>query len=167
MSTRCNVLVKDSHDKLWFYRHSDGYPSCTAESLKTFLRWLLDGRIRSNASQSSGWLVVMGHEEYLWDVIVDLDLHSDRPSPRHEPGLKDSRGYADWKVGAYEPTVGPHGDIEFLYVIDVEKATIACYEPRFIEYSAVFDEDVDKPFHVITAENIDVPVGCPNDDEVA
>ena len=101
----------------------------------------------------------MGHEEY-------LDLRSHRPT--HEPGLKDAIAvYGDWKVGAYEPTVGPHGDIEFLYVIDVEKATIACYEPRFIEYSAVFDEDVDKPFHVITAENIDVPVDCPNDDEVA
>jgi hypothetical protein len=99
MSTRANIIIKDSYDKLWFYRHSDGYPEGALPTLKEFMRKVAKGDIRDNAMQSCGWLVIIGHEEY----------------KAHQP---------DWKVGAYEPTTGQHGDIEYLYTIDLDKKVI-------------------------------------------
>lgn len=110
MSTRCNILVKDRYQKQWFYRHSDGYPSCTAESLKTFIRWMVDGLIRKEVSQGSSWLIVLGNTEYAKD-----DLCS---------GREPSGGLSGWKVGAYEVTDGKHGDIAYLYTIDLQKETV-------------------------------------------
>lgn len=95
MSTRCNIVIKDDYgSELWFYRHSDGYPECAGESLKEFCQGYASGKLRNNVEQSSGWLILHRHEEY------------------------KKYGY-DWKVGAYEPSVGQHGDIEFLYTIDL------------------------------------------------
>ena len=34
----------------------------------------------------------------------------------------------DWKVGAFEPTTGQHGDIEYLYTIDLIAEVITCSE---------------------------------------
>ena len=103
MSTRCNVVIKDSYgDELIFYRHSDGYPEGVKESLNTFLNMVKQGLIRDNAVQSAGHLILIGHEEY----------------------NKFKNGSMGWKVGAYEPTTRIHDDIEFLYTIDLEKKTI-------------------------------------------
>ena len=133
MSTRANILVKDNYDELWFYRHSDGYPSCTAESLKTFVGWVNEGKIRNNANQASGWLVLTGHKEYL-----ETDA---------EPLAPTSSGYSGWKCGAYEPTSGQHGDIEYLYTIHLEEKTVKVlrlYGDEETTYS--FDEFLSKDF---------------------
>ncbi len=106
MSTRANVLIKDDHDELWFYRHSDGYPECTKTSLEVFMGWLKDGRIRNNVGQAAGWLILLGADEYQQGNVP----------------LKE--GYSGWKCGAYEPTTGQHGDIEYLYTIDLNKQTL-------------------------------------------
>ena len=41
MSTRCNIVVKDNpfgkDRELWFYRHSDGYPSSVLPSLEPLM----------------------------------------------------------------------------------------------------------------------------------
>ena len=37
---------------------------------------------------------------------------------------KPSVGYSGWKVGAYEITTEQHGDIAYLYTIDMEKETV-------------------------------------------
>lgn len=106
MSTRANVKITDSFgDELWFYKHSDGYPESTMPTLEKFLAKVKSGKIRDNAMQASGWLVVMGNEEH---KEIDPQLMS-------------------WKVGAYEPTTGIHGDIEYLYHIDLEKKTITVH----------------------------------------
>lgn len=105
MSTRANIIIKDEWDKLYFYRHSDGYPEVTLPSLNQFLDMVKEGKIRDNASQSAGWLIIIGHEEY-------RQVREDYPE------------HTEWKVGAYEPTTNLHGDIEHLYVIDLEKKTI-------------------------------------------
>jgi hypothetical protein len=117
MSTRANIVVKDADDELWFYRHSDGYPSGIAETLGKFCQWVKVGRIRDNANQASGWLIAIGMEEYKGTF---------NRSNVFEPGAKDGMG---WKVGAYEPTTGQHGDIEYLYVVDLTKKTITCKRP--------------------------------------
>ena len=123
MSTRANIVIKDENDSLWFYRHSDGYPEGTLPTLKKFMRWLQEGRIRNNVTQAAGWLVVIGNEEYRGKSynahysdddkkIVGVDV-------QHEPGHAGSM--SGWKVGAYEPTIGQHGDIDFLYTLDLTK----------------------------------------------
>lgn len=107
MSTRANIVLKDGEDKLWFYRHSDGYPEGTMPTLNKFLNLIKEKKIRDDISQASGWLIIIGAEE------------------NHTPSTDQLRndGY-DWKVGAYEPTTGQHGDIDYLYTVDLEKKTI-------------------------------------------
>ena len=111
MSTRCQVIVKDKYDELWFYRHCDGYPDGVKETLEKFLLLVKEGKIRNNPMQAAGWLIIIGHNEY--NV-------SDDPT--------------DWKVGAYEPcTPETHGDIEYLYTIDLDKLKITykdCYKGK-------------------------------------
>jgi len=106
MSTRCNIKVTDGEDTLWFYRHSDGYPEGAMPLLKTFMEYVKSGAIRDNLSQACGWLIYLGAKEY----------------GLHEPDIKI--GFNGWKVGAIEPTIGQHGDIEYLYTIDLQKKTI-------------------------------------------
>lgn len=151
MSTRCNVVVQDRYGELWFYRHSDGYPSTTGESLKKFLRWLIDGKIRDNVGQASGWLILMGAEEYSTTLQNVNGEWKTVPKPTiMEPNK------SEWKCGAYEPSDGEHGDIEFLYVIDLQKKEIRCSRPGKARAT---------PFYVVTAANIDQDIGDEVSDE--
>lgn len=133
MSTRCNVKIIDhlgKKENLWFYRHSDGYPDGTLPTLKKFMKWVVEGKIRNNVSQASGWLILIGAEEY----NVNRSFSNDgkdygKPLPPKQAfnpmGKKSSN---DWKCGAYEPTTGEHGDIEYLYKLDLTKKTITYEE---------------------------------------
>lgn len=105
MSTRCQVIVKEGDCELWFYRHSDGYPEGVKATLDKFCGWMRDGLIRKDAMQAAGWLVLIGAQEY------------------DNPG-KPVDDIGGWKVGAYEPCEpSVHGDIDHLYVVDVNKAS--------------------------------------------
>ena len=101
MGTRCNIKVTDGYDTLWYYRHSDGYPECVLPSLEPLMDALRAGHVRDNVGQFSGWLVVIGNKEY----------NRTRALPETSVG---------WKCGAYEPTTNQHGDIDYLYHIDLE-----------------------------------------------
>jgi len=108
MSTRAQIIIKDSDSELWFYRHSDGYPEGTMPTLNKFLEWVKSGRIRDNVEQSAGWLIIIGANEY--------------GNKNYEPGNDRFMG---WKVGAYEPSIPEkHDDIEYLYTIDLVKKEI-------------------------------------------
>jgi len=116
MSTRANVIIKDSYVKLYFYRHSDGYPEGTLPTLKKFMLWVKEKKIRQNATQSSGWLIIIGAEEYNQEKNKTLE------------SFNPANNFSGWKVGAYEPTDNIHGDIEYLYVLDLEKIKIKVKE---------------------------------------
>lgn len=118
MSTRANVVIKDSYDTLWFYRHSDGYPKGTMPTLKLLLNWLKSGKIRNNAQQCAGWLIVIGAIEYGTIPKFEQEKGSSHGD------IDTIKPPSDWKVGAYEPTIEEHGDIDYLYTIDLEKKTI-------------------------------------------
>ena len=120
MSTRANVIIKDDYNKLYFYRHSDGYPLGIMPTLEKFLSYVKDGTIRDNASQAAGWLIIIGAEEYKGYHIKGV---GSRMTDEEEAELKNkiSTLPIDWKVGAYEPTTNIHGDIKHLYVIDLVK----------------------------------------------
>jgi len=105
MSTRANVKMLDSYNtELWFYRHSDGYPEGTLPTLKQFMRRVERNQYRNNVQQAGGWLIFIGYEEY----------------KEYQP---------DWKVGAYEPTTQQHGDIEYLYEVDLKEMEIRVLFP--------------------------------------
>ena len=159
MSTRCNVLLKDGHEQLWFYRHSDGYPSVTGESLRRFMRWVIDGRLRDNVSQAGGWLILLGAVEYQTLSATLFPQGTIESYKQDRNAVADAvRAFVpnDWKCGAYEPTCGQHRHIEFLYTIDLESKSMTCASVRG------FDEKA-KPIVVATVDrsNIDQPLPAP------
>ena len=106
MSTRAQIIIKNEVEELWFYRHSDGYPSVTLQSLNRFLKWVKEGKLRDNPSQSAGWLILLGAQER---------------KTKKEPTL----GICGWEVGAYEPCVpNSCGGIVWEYIIDLDKKEI-------------------------------------------
>lgn len=126
MSTRANIVIKEGNQKLFFYRHSDGYPEGAMPTLSIFMDWLKSGKIRTDVQQGSGWLILLGAMEY--NTLPKFEIE--------KPWREGAKGYGkvesiqapeDWKCGAYEPTTGIHGDIEFLYVIDLAKKEISCF----------------------------------------
>jgi len=129
MSTHTNVILKEGDEKLFFYRHSDGYPEGTMPSLNIFMDWLKSGDIRDNTNQCAGWLVIIGAIEY-----NSLPKYKTTSRKGYDGEIEEDSDIStietpkDWKVGAYEPTTGIHGDIEYLYVIDLDKKTIDCYD---------------------------------------
>ena len=72
---------------------------------------LREGSVRNHLGQFAGWIIVLGHEEY---------------------GSKQD----NWKVGAYEPTIGIHGDIEYLYTINLEDKTLT--------YTSYTDDEIEQ-----------------------
>jgi len=106
MSTRADIIVKSGREKLIFYRHSDGYPEGTMPLLNQFIEKVKSGEIRDNVSQSAGWLIELGRREM-------NECFSDKIP-----------AYYSWKIGFIEPTTCIHGDIEYLYTIDLDKKTI-------------------------------------------
>lgn len=119
MSTRANVILKEGNEKLFFYRHSDGYPEGVKPSLDKFCEGLKKGTIRNNLLQSAGWLIMLGAAEY--DTKMEYDKEESRLGIAY--GDISTAEFPGWKVGAYEPTTGIHGDVEHVYLVDVEKGT--------------------------------------------
>lgn len=111
MSTRANIVVKSGREKLIFYRHSDGYPEGTMPLLEKFMAEIKAGNLRDNVGQSAGWLVEYGRREM-------LEFENEMKKQ-----ISSFQGYG-WKVGFIEPTTCIHGDIEYLYTIDLANKKI-------------------------------------------
>lgn len=154
MSTRANVLIKDAYSELWMYHHSDGYPTGMKDTLTQFIDWVNRGLIRGNASQSAGWLIILGiqenieHMQSFQESMGDL-LNKDVKINLEELAIKDyipTGGVSGWKVGAYEPTNEQHGDIEWLYTLDLQKKTLTVQEiyskeEHLIHFSMIEEAD--------------------------
>jgi hypothetical protein len=114
MSTRCNIKVTSKQfgkkDTLYFYQHGDGYPEGIMPTLTKFVQMVADDKLRNNIEQACGWLIVLGREA-AGDVF-------------------QSPGY-NWKVGCIEPAVGIHGDISYLYEVDLTNLTVLCKSVRY------------------------------------
>ncbi len=129
MSARANIIIKDRYEKLYFYRHCDGYPEEVMPSLNKFLKMVKKNQIRDNVSQSAGWLIIIGAIEYQTipkELFLNKENFLKNSWEQKEEGELPISEFIpdDWKVGAFEPTTGIHGDIEYLYVIDLEKKEI-------------------------------------------
>jgi len=121
MSTRSNIIIKDNSCKVYLYRHSDGYPEGAGVDLKKFLE---------------------KHEYDKWSgsqLATDLIRF-------HEP---TDYGFKVEDYYPYELTNGIHGDIEYLYVINLIDNTLKCYDVTGFDNP---EEDI------IKSENlIDIP----------
>jgi hypothetical protein len=129
MSTRANIIIKDKYNKLIFYRHSDGYPKGTLPTLNLFLDLVKNGTIRDNVEQASGWLIMIGAIEYKTVTPESFEMKGEEDSIAHYTVDLKMRKYEysdlmGWKVGAYEPATDIHGDIEYLYTVDLVKKKI-------------------------------------------
>jgi len=117
MSTKCQIILVKDDETLWYYRHSDGYPSSVVPELRKFLEHCkkVDDGWR-DLGQLAGWLILIGAHEY----HVQYPIVKARPS-------------SPWKVGAFEPCAHRefHGDIQYFYKVDLKeyKLTIADCEP--------------------------------------
>lgn len=129
MSTRSQVIIKDEYDEQWFYRHSDGYPTRNLPALFKLMTWYHKGLIRQSVEQSSGWLVLIGAEEYGYNYDYKTGKKTKKKTIT-KPIKKDM--FDGWKYGAYEicPHKEPHGDIQWLYTIDITKNSINIKEVR-------------------------------------
>lgn len=151
MSTRANIIIKDEHDQLIFYRHSDGYPDGALPTLNKFMEWVKTGKIRNNVEQAAGWLIMIGAMEYD-TVYVRRTGERRKKTTLTEPG---SDGMSGWQVGAYEPATAIHGDIEYLYTLDLTTKTILVQE--------VTEDDQYRTIDPVTSEPIaPAPVGRPS-----
>lgn len=134
MATRANIVIKNGQDELWFYRHWDGDPDGALPTLSKFMQWVAEGKIRDNVGQSAGWLILIGNREQ-----YNQGRRLRRRAPKQGTGLNvgsshiysppdstpNAKGGADaWKVGSYQPTMEMHGDIAFLYILDLCSKTI-------------------------------------------
>lgn len=142
MSTRANIIITDGYQNQIFYRHSDGYPEGVAPTLQKFVDWVAEGKLRNNTGQAAGWLIMLGALEY--QTIPKLKEGAKKYSLDFE--MKESEyAFMDWKVGAYEPTDNIHGDIEYLYLIDLRNPSVKSIKkwdsgylsPQFVEREAV------------------------------
>lgn len=129
MSTRANIVLIEQgiytdyetkktvqyKEKLYFYKHSDGYPEGTMKIIDMFMMWLTEGRIRDNVSQSGGWLIILG--------AVASGFKANPGSINDLTGL-------GWKVGSIEPTTEIHGDIEYRYDLYLKTREVKIYERR-------------------------------------
>ena len=139
MSTRCNILLKDSRgDELWFYRHADGHPERAMPIIATFVNYVTTGRILATVSQAGGWLIVLGIQES--ELLIQ---------PFHEEALTPggTGDYMGWKVGTIEPITEEHGDIEYRYTITLSTlldetqgfrgaASVLCEQVRHLDYGS-------------------------------
>ena len=67
---------------------------------------------------------MIGAKEYE-DVYVGAGNYQKKPTLTEPTATKHDSG---WQVGAYEPTTDIHGDIDYLYTLDLMKLTIIVQE---------------------------------------
>ena len=116
MSTRCHVVLCDKMgERIMFYRHCDGYPEGVKKTLDKFCEWKKEDRIREDAMQASGWLVLLGMQEYGDGGFSALDRT--KPLETFTP-TGESFG---WKIGAYEPCSKYYEDAEYVHIVDMNK----------------------------------------------
>jgi hypothetical protein len=133
MPKGANIILSETHSynskngrnvtktkQLFFYRQSDGNPERVLPVLRVFMKWVMEGKLRNNLSQCAGWLTILGAIEY-----------NNIPKYLY---FKEKLGYAElntilmpkiWKCGGFEPTTGIHGEIEYLYEIDINNLELS------------------------------------------
>ena len=108
MSTRCNIIIKDGPSRIILYHHPDGYPMGVGTELRGYLE-----RIHA-------WHKGLHSAEHIANYLVKGRIPAPLASTPHDDD-------------EYELTSGLHGDVEYVYVINLRAATLRCYEVTWNE----------------------------------
>jgi hypothetical protein len=155
MPKGANIILSESHSynsksgrnitktkQMFFYRQSDGNPERVLPVLKVFMKWIKEGKLRGNLGQCSGWLTILGAIEY-----------NNIPKYLY---FKEKLGYSElntvlmprmWKCGSFEPTTGIHGDIEYLYELDINNLELNVKKVSYTFEGQQMFEDNDIEIH--------------------
>lgn len=120
MSTRAQIKIKGY--PVLIYKHSDGYPDGVLPIIEPYMKKFLDNRGIDKEYAIARLMMRFG--------VVDKEHHEEMH--RHDPDTFDNESF----IG-YGLSTELHGDIEFLYIIDLENQKINIVD-RFGEVSIRF-----------------------------
>lgn len=110
MSTRTNIYLADRNgNRLWLYRHYDGYPAATGVDIAQKLKRLSKGYARTHGGSFAALSNALLAERY------------------------EKQSYEPEARAIYSVTTGEHGDIEWKYVVNCRKSGAVVIEVH--EYS--------------------------------
>ena len=128
MSTRCQIKFISEGKEVLIYRHSDGYPEGdfgVVNSISKFLKW-----------DSRGDDIEYIPANFIFFEKVNMALHfNENREVRGENPITLNNlleeDYMQLGYGVCQPN-DYHGDIEFLYTVDIEKRTLTVQSmPKF------------------------------------
>jgi hypothetical protein len=91
------------------------------------MSWVQEEKIRDNVEQAAGWLILIGAREYDEIYTGEGEIGYKKKPDLTVPG--DKENHSGWQCGAYEFSTCIHGDIEYLYTLDLNKLTIKVQKP--------------------------------------
>lgn len=107
MSTRAQIKIKDY--PVMIYKHSDGYPEGVLPTVKPYMRKFVNNRGNDKEYAIARLMMHFGVVDKEWRE----KMHRENPNMFSEESF----------VG-YGLTTELHGDIEYLYIIDLEIKSI-------------------------------------------
>ncbi len=140
MGTRASIRIKDQFGcELWFIRPYDGFPGHTMPSLQRLMGWVRAGHLRDCASEASTWLILLGIRSHVSGLAAQVKGYS-KDVTQMEPLTHDR------DVGSYQVTNMRHGDIDYLYELDLSLCTIACYSVQPKKDTLLFTDTPEEPW---------------------
>lgn len=153
MATSANIILSESHSyqskngkyvtktrNLIFYRQCEGNPENTLPILQVFMNWIQEGNLRSNLNQCAGWLTILGAMEY--NAIPKLLCFKEKLGYSELSKLRPPKVV---KCGSFEPTTAIHGDIDYLYEVDVNFIKLTSKRVKYLEDGTQVFEDFETP----------------------
>lgn len=117
MSTRAQIKIKD-YD-VTIYKHSDGYPQGVIPSLRAYL-----GKFVKNRGNDKEYAIARILMNF---ALLEKEYREKMPSPFNE------ESFTGWGL-----CTDLHGDIEYLYIVDLECRKIEIVDTVLDESSIVF-----------------------------
>lgn len=122
MSTRCHIRVKEANSKLYpcmIYKHSDGYPERTLPFLEKFTKRFFKER----GDDAEYYLAQLLRH---WAIEDQKESENNEWYKENEKYLPKNQFYG-WGVCL---TSDPHGDIEYLYTVDLATGKVTVESAR-------------------------------------
>jgi hypothetical protein len=100
MSTRASVVIRDNHNQIYLYQHSDGYPEGLGKTIEAFLDTHFARNAKEDVEYMAGALVSFVNYDCVHRNQSTVDLVC---------------------------AVGVHGDEQYQYVIDADTLKLDTY----------------------------------------
>lgn len=114
MSTRAMIIIQEDLERLYYYRHNDGYPECVLSDLKKIMDYVRNKHIQSEISDIAYWLQIIGHvENYI----------------NNDPTICNQNKEI---LGYYRPVSNKIHGIQYEYIFDIKLMAITYYKVNAI-----------------------------------